>query len=73
MIHMNKNPINQSLYERLKEMSRAVSPRLLYFSEGLATGICIGYKTVEEQQRYEVLVRKIVSQREKELKEMGWV
>lgn len=73
MIHMNSNPINQSLYERLKDAARATSPRLLYFSEGLAIGICIGYKTVEEQSRYESLMRVVVSKREKELKQMGWV
>jgi hypothetical protein len=72
MFCYNKNPINQSLYDRLKEMSRAISPRLLYFSEGLATGICIGYKSVQEQARYETLMRAVVSKREKELKKMGW-
>lgn len=72
MIHINSNPINQSLYDRLKEASRATSPRLLYFSEGLAIGICIGYKYIEEQRRYESLMRAVVSKREKELKELGW-
>ncbi len=73
MIHMNRDPINQSLYARLKDAARATSPRLLYFSEGLAIGICIGYKSVQEQARYETLMRAVVSKREKELKDMGWV